>query len=139
MDANGGDSEIIVRGRGETPALVRFLGHATTSIEIDGVLLLTDPVLRARVAHLGRRGDVHPAALERTPDAVLISHAHQDHLDFPSLSMLGRDTRLLVPPGVGRLVARRGFHNVDELRAGESVKVGPLRVLATPANHDGWR
>jgi L-ascorbate metabolism protein UlaG (beta-lactamase superfamily) len=132
-------NEIIVPGRDEMPAVVRFFGHATTSIEIDGVLILTDPVLRARVAHLGRRGEIHPAALERRPDAVLISHAHQDHLDFPSLSMLGRETHLIVPAGVGRLLARRGFHNARERREGERAWLGGVSVLATPANHDGWR
>jgi L-ascorbate metabolism protein UlaG (beta-lactamase superfamily) len=53
--------------------------------------------------------------------------------------MLGRETRLIVPRGVGHLLARRGFHNVAELREGESARVGVVRVIATPANHDGWR
>jgi L-ascorbate metabolism protein UlaG (beta-lactamase superfamily) len=116
-----------------------FFGHATVAIDLDGVLVLTDPVLRGRLAHLVRHGTLHPAALERRPDAVVISHIHQDHLDLPSLRRLGRDIRLIVPTGAARVVTRHGFRNVEELAAGDDARVGAVRVIATPAAHNGWR
>ena len=67
-----------------TPARVRWIGHSTVLISVDGVRLLTDPLLRVLVAHLRRRVPVHPDALKPV-DAVLLSHAHHDHLDFRSL------------------------------------------------------
>jgi L-ascorbate metabolism protein UlaG (beta-lactamase superfamily) len=120
-------------------ATIHWLGHATAVIELDGVRIITDPVLRNRIAHLRRRvslpGPVQPEAV----DAVLISHIHQDHLDLPSLKRLGREARLIVPVGAARIVWRHGFRHVDELRPGEAATVGPVRVVATPANHNGFR
>jgi L-ascorbate metabolism protein UlaG (beta-lactamase superfamily) len=118
---------------------IHFLGHATLVVEVAGARLLTDPLLRDRVAHLQR---VHPRPVvppDGPLDAVLISHIHQDHLDFPSLAALGRTTRLIVPRGAAGLLGRRGFENVDELRVGEATRVGAARVIATPANHGGFR
>ena len=85
-------------------------------VELDGARLLTDPVLRGRLAHLRWAGSL-PVAPEDV-DAVLVSHVHWDHLDVPSLARLGRAARLLVPRGAGGLLRRRRFRNVEELRAG---------------------
>lgn len=120
-----------------------FVGHSTVLIELDGVRLLTDPLLRGRVAHLRRRAPpVDPGVFAR-PDVVLISHMHHDHLDLASLRLLGLDTTLLVPTGAGELLRRRGFTDVTELSAGEvtgvGVGVGALTVSAVEARHDGRR
>jgi L-ascorbate metabolism protein UlaG (beta-lactamase superfamily) len=139
MATHANNTDIVLPDGGSGSTLVRFFGHATVAIEMDGVLILTDPVLRGRVAHLGRRDPVHPAAFERKPDAVLISHVHHDHLDIPSLARLGRDIRLIMPRGAARVVTRHGFRNVEELRIGEGTRVGQVRVIATPANHVAWR
>ena len=78
------------RGSGGQIAAARLLyvGHATVLIELDGVRLLTDPVLRSRVAHLRRRVPLETAGLAGV-DATLLSHVHYDHLDRPSLRLLG--------------------------------------------------
>ena len=68
-------------------------------VELGGVRLLTDPVLRSTVAHL-RRGPA-PAAPARL-DAALVSHLHRDHLDLPSLRRLGELPLLVVPAGARR-------------------------------------
>jgi L-ascorbate metabolism protein UlaG (beta-lactamase superfamily) len=117
---------------------VTYVGHATVLLELDGVRLLTDPVLRPRVLHLRRSGAVRAETSKRI-DAVLVSHAHWDHLDMRSLARLGRDVRLVVPRGVGRLVRRRGFADVVELDVAGRVEVGPLAISATRAEHDGRR
>jgi L-ascorbate metabolism protein UlaG (beta-lactamase superfamily) len=125
-----------------------FLGHATVLIECDGVRLLTDPLLRGRVAHLRRQvPPVDPRVLAEWaewtgPKTVLISHLHHDHLDPASLRLLGLDTSLLVPAGAGEWLRGRGFANVTELRAGEvtgTAGAGGLTVTAVRARHDGRR
>lgn len=110
-----------------------YLGHATTLIEMDGVRLLTDPLLRRRIVHLHHRhAPIHPAAL-RNINAVIISHLHFDHLDLPSLRLLGRSTRLIVPRGAAKLLGK--FDHVEEMRVGESTTVGNVTITATYARH----
>jgi L-ascorbate metabolism protein UlaG (beta-lactamase superfamily) len=118
---------------------ITYVGHATCLVEMDGVRLLTDPVLRNRVGYIRRQ--VHAVNPEWSAriDAVLISHAHLDHLDLPSLRRLGRNVRLLVPAGSGSLLARRGFRNVEELQAGDWTRVESVKIEATRATHDGAR
>jgi L-ascorbate metabolism protein UlaG (beta-lactamase superfamily) len=130
----------VIAARVDTAAdRIVFLGHATVVIECDGVRLLTDPLLRARVLHLRRQVGAVPAALTAGIDAVLISHLHHDHFDPPSLRRLGRDVPMIVPEGAAAWVRRRRFAAVRELAAGDSVSVGALAVAAVHARHDGWR
>jgi L-ascorbate metabolism protein UlaG (beta-lactamase superfamily) len=130
----------VAAGRiGRTADRIVFLGHATVLIEVDGVRLLTDPLLRGRVAHLRRQVPPPPRNLFADPDAVLISHCHHDHLDLPSLRLLGGDTPLIVPTGAGGWLRRQGFGAVSELAVGEVARVGALTVTAVQARHDGRR
>ncbi len=116
-----------------------FLGHSTVLIELDGVRLLTDPFLRSRVAHL-RRLPAPPQPRHYTaPDAILISHLHQDHLDLHSLRLIGSSTPLVVGAGAGAWLRGSGFSDVRELSVGEQLDVGALAVTAVPAHHDGHR
>jgi L-ascorbate metabolism protein UlaG (beta-lactamase superfamily) len=113
---------------------VTYLGHATTLVELDGVRLLTDPVLRRRVLHLWRSG---PLPSPDAVDAVLLSHGHQDHLDLPSLRRFPRETQVVVPRGLGRIVTARGFADVHEVDEGDEVTFGEVTVRATHADHGG--
>jgi L-ascorbate metabolism protein UlaG (beta-lactamase superfamily) len=118
---------------------ITYVGHATVLIELDGVRLLTDPVLRNRVAHLRRRGDAPAPAMRTEIDAVLISHLHQDHADLPSLRLLDRHTPVLGPPGAREFLGRAGFLNVSELAPAERATVAGVRITAVPAVHSGHR
>jgi L-ascorbate metabolism protein UlaG (beta-lactamase superfamily) len=117
---------------------ITYVGHATVVIDLDGVRLLTDPVLRNRVLHLRRAVPVPTAAL-RGLDAVLLSHGHWDHFDLPSLERLGKELPVVCPRGLGRLLRRRRFQHVVEVEEGESVAIGGVTVIATFAEHDGGR
>jgi L-ascorbate metabolism protein UlaG (beta-lactamase superfamily) len=118
---------------------ITYVGHSTVLIELDGVRILTDPLLRGRVAHM-RRIAPPPRVADLLPvDAVLVSHAHHDHLDLPSLRQVGRDTPVLAAAACGPLLRRRGFTAVTELEEGERMPVDSVDVLAVPAVHDGRR
>jgi L-ascorbate metabolism protein UlaG (beta-lactamase superfamily) len=117
---------------------VRWLGHATVLIALDGTRLLTDPLLRRRVTHLRRRVPLDKDAVADV-DAVLLSHGHHDHLDLPSLRRVGLATPLVAPRGLGRMLRRQGFETVHEVEPGETLELGNVRVEATFAAHDGAR
>ena len=122
-----------------TPASIEYVGHASVVIDLEGVKLLTDPLLRNRIMHLRRAGKV-PATALRGVDTVLISHLHYDHLDFPSLQRLGREMPIVVPRGAGALIRKKsGASNVVEIGVGEEIQVGAVTVRATQAAHDHGR
>jgi len=116
-----------------------WVGHATALIEVGGARLLTDPLLRSRLAHLRRHGPPPAPEAMRDLDAVLISHLHHDHLDLPSLRLLPAGTPLVVPRGAAKMLHRHGFADVRELAAGESTEVAGVEVLAVDAVHDRHR
>jgi L-ascorbate metabolism protein UlaG (beta-lactamase superfamily) len=121
---------------------VTWWGHSTVAIEDRGVRLLTDPVLRGRLAHLRRRRGDTPDLDTVAPDAVLVSHLHADHLDVVSLRRLDPGTRLLVPRGARAFLrqADSGLaRRCEEIGPGEETKVGDVLIRAVPANHHAGR
>ena len=117
---------------------IEYVGHATVVIDLDGTRLVTDPLLRSRVVHLRRAVPVDTRAL-RGVDAVLVSHAHYDHLDLASLEELGKKVPVVVPKGLGGLLRKRGFESVVELEEGDALNVGELEVRAVHAEHEAGR
>jgi L-ascorbate metabolism protein UlaG (beta-lactamase superfamily) len=116
-----------------------FVGHSTVLVELGGVRLLTDPVLRDRLLHLRRHATAPAREVAERIDAVLISHLHGDHLDLPSLRSVGGDVPLIVPRGAGAWLGRSGFESVVELAAGETTEVGEIEVAAVQAHHQPRR
>jgi L-ascorbate metabolism protein UlaG (beta-lactamase superfamily) len=125
-----------------------WLGHSTVLLEIDGHLLLTDPVWAERAGPVTwagpRRFHAPPLALEDLPelDAVLISHDHYDHLDHTTIAVLAaRGARFLVPLGVGAHLESWGVEpgQITELDWWESTELGELRLVCTPAHHFSGR
>lgn len=106
-------------------------------LELGGVRLLTDPVLRRSVVHLRRHGPLPEPP--RRLDAVLLSHLHHDPAHLPSLRLLDQRVRVLAPRGAGAWLRRAGFPEAEELAPGEAVEVAGVDVAAVPAVHDGRR
>jgi L-ascorbate metabolism protein UlaG (beta-lactamase superfamily) len=113
---------------------IAWVGHSTVAIRLDGVLVVTDPVLRKRIFHLRRHADAVSHVLDGL-DGILVSHVHYDHLDIRSLVRLGRRVPVVVPRGGGTMLRLRGFADVRELTAGEELELGGLRIRATHAEH----
>jgi L-ascorbate metabolism protein UlaG (beta-lactamase superfamily) len=127
---------------------VTFIGHASFFLQIGGASVVIDPIFARwlfvlkRLRRPGLRVQDLPAV-----DAVLVTHAHFDHLHRPSLRAIARVTRaksgraplLIVPPNVSDLVFDLGFKAVVELNWWEELLLGKTRVTATPAKHWGAR
>lgn len=101
--------------------------------------MLTDPALRHRILHIRRLVPSVRLDTLRQLDAVLISHAHHDHLDPPSLRLLDADCPAVAPPGCRWPLLRGGFREIVEVEAGDRVTLGDLVIEAVPAAHDGRR
>jgi L-ascorbate metabolism protein UlaG (beta-lactamase superfamily) len=126
-----------------------WLGHSTVLLKIDGVTILTDPVFSERaglnfgLVTLGVKRIVAPAlSLKDLPkiDLILVSHAHMDHLDTPSLRKLESDhTAVITAHATGDLFRARRYKQLTELRWGGRAAVGPITVRAIEVNHWGAR
>ena len=116
-----------------------WLGHAMNEVVVDGVRFLTDPVLRDFSPLIRHRATRPTAPNLEGLGAVLISHAHQDHMHLPSLLQLPTSVLVVAPVGTGRWLEQHGVGNVRELAPGRFLDIGPVRVRATHAEHDGAR
>ncbi len=119
--------------------VITYIGHATTLLEIAGKRFLTDPVLVNRLLHIRRVASAPDLARLEDLDAVLVSHAHMDHLHLPSLRLVATACPVVVPRGCGQLVRKAGIADVTEIEAGERIEIGGVEIAATPALHDGRR
>lgn len=115
---------------------ITYEGHATVRLEVDGLHVLTDPLLTARVAHL-LRTTPPPEVDGWNLDVILLSHLHADHFHLPSLRRLQPAPLLLAPRGAGAFLSRQGFTQVEEMDPGEVVTVKGVAIEATKANHGG--
>jgi L-ascorbate metabolism protein UlaG (beta-lactamase superfamily) len=117
-----------------SPVQVRFVGHATTLIELGGIRVLTDPFLRPRLGPLERHGPLpDPASLDA--DVVIVSHGHPDHFDRDSIEALPGNPTIVVPRGLGRRIDAGSGRDVIEVAAGESLEISGLTIRAVPARH----
>ena len=127
---------------------ITWLGHSTLLIEIDGHVVLTDPVWGERTSPVNWLGPSRwyapPLALDDLPtlDAVLISHDHYDHLDYPTIVALAdRDTRFFAPLGVGAHLEAWGVpaDHIEDVDWWDTHELGDLTITTTPARHASGR
>ncbi len=132
-----------------SPGQITYVGHATCLLELPGFTVLTDPVWSSRIV-LPKRLVAPGVPLERLPpvDAVVVSHAHLDHCDRPTLRRLARRfaaAALVTPRGFTDLAAGLGFARHVELSLWEAwsparpAPAGGGRVTLVPARHWGRR
>ncbi len=129
-----------------------WLGHATVLVNFYGLRLLIDPALYPRVGvdlTLGTLGPKRLTAPALSPDElppidlVLVTHAHFDHLDRPTLAALRSRPAAVLAQGTADLLPRKRFASADELRWGETVRVktprGDALVRSIEVKHWGAR
>jgi L-ascorbate metabolism protein UlaG (beta-lactamase superfamily) len=138
---------------GDRGLYAAWLGHSTVLLKIDGVTILTDPVFSMRAGiglgpvslglTLGLKRLVAPALeVPELPkiDLILLSHAHMDHFDLPSLRRLARrGTAVVTAPKTSDLLRVDAYQGVRELAWGERAALGPLTIRAFQVSHWGAR
>jgi L-ascorbate metabolism protein UlaG (beta-lactamase superfamily) len=117
------------------------IGHSTFKLDLDGQVILTDPWFTASgfVYHfLTRRifpPALKPSSIEKC-DALLVSHSHMDHLCHEAFTTACRlDSLIIGPRSVIRRAKRHNVPNVHEVKAGEKIELGKLKITAVPASH----
>lgn len=127
---------------------ITFIGHASFLLQIGGLKLLVDPVFADYLVLIRRLRRPGVLIRDLPPiDAVLLTHAHMDHLNLSSLRkvirhtyrMSGRAPAAIVPEGVEDLVSRLGFESVLSMRWWTSRRLRQVEVTMTPAQHWGAR
>jgi L-ascorbate metabolism protein UlaG (beta-lactamase superfamily) len=126
-----------------------WLGHSTVLLQMDGFNILTDPIFSVKAGiHLGPIAlgvarQVRPALeIPALPhiDLILLSHAHMDHFDLPSLRALeDSGTEVVTAWSTADLLHVNRYARVTELRWGQSVQVGPAAIRAFEVKHWGAR
>jgi L-ascorbate metabolism protein UlaG (beta-lactamase superfamily) len=142
----GAPRKPVLAGRGQMG--VTFIGHSSFLLQIGGKNILVDPNFARWIFILKRLRRPGLRLRDLPPiDAVLVSHAHFDHLHRPSLRAIARQTRwrtgkrpvIIVPRHVRDLVSDLGFGRILELDWWESVQLGGLDITHVPARHWGAR
>ncbi len=126
-----------------------WIGHTTVLMKIDGFTILTDPVFSDRAGiglgliTLGIKRLVAPALnIEQLPpiDLLLLSHAHMDHWDIPSLRALeSKHTQVVTARATSDLLRVPRYSRVTELGWDQQHRAGPLTLRAIHVNHWGAR
>lgn len=126
-----------------------WLGHATVLINFYGTWILTDPVFSERIGlnvanlfTIGPRRLVLPAlAFDELPpiDIILVSHAHMDHLDTPSIRRFDRKIPIVMAKNTVDIIDDLGFEAMYEMDWGDWTQIGDVRIEALEVKHFGWR
>lgn len=146
-------NSIPARENGAAAALA-WLGHCSVLLKVGGLTVLTDPVLSPKIGvrlgpvMVGPRRLAPALPIEDLPraDLILISHAHFDHLDKPTLRRLADQRTLVITAARTGPIIPRGFAGVRELEWGEHLSLpgeagngGGLRIEAVRPRHWGAR
>lgn len=120
----------------------KFIGHSTVLIEVQGVRFITDPIVsrRALIVPRKRAAGYQQEDLSEI-NFVLLSHAHWDHLDKPTLRKIARRSRakVICPQGHKSLLSDMGFTDVVELGRDEVREIDGFAFSLTVVNHRGKR
>jgi L-ascorbate metabolism protein UlaG (beta-lactamase superfamily) len=122
---------------------ITYIGHATLLLEIGDTRILTDPNFETSLGRFLPRVSAPGIALDALPklDALLLTHAHADHLSFKSLDQLPSDIPLFAPEVIAKWLRRKRYTNAVGLdpHGMATLANGSLRIHAAQATHRGNR
>ncbi len=130
-----------------------WLGHSSVLLNFYGLTILTDPALVSRVGislgPLGTVGNKRYIAAALRPkelppiDLLLLSHAHMDHMDLPTLRRFPRETFTVTACDTSDLLVSARRLNIKEMRWGDKTVFrgpkGELEIETVEVKHWGER
>ncbi len=131
---------------------IAWIGHSTVLINFYGTIILTDPVLMDRVGLYIAGTSFGPARLTPPaltieempkPDIILLSHAHMDHMDYPTLKQITKK----FPNNISGITAHFTMDVINDLKWEslismdwkDKTEVKGIRFTAFEVKHFGWR
>jgi L-ascorbate metabolism protein UlaG (beta-lactamase superfamily) len=127
-----------------------WVGHSTVLINFFGKWILTDPVFSKKTGYdisimvVGPTRIVSAALdVDDLPriDLLMLSHAHMDHTDKPTLRKLRNARHLVCPVNTADIYNGLKLNDVQEVEWGDRVAFPDLDVVveAIEVKHFGWR
>ena len=120
---------------------ITWIGGATFLIQVEGINVLTDPVLSGRISPVGgigyKRHSPPGISFDRLPPihAVLISHNHYDHLDLYTVKKLGNKPKYFVPLKLGKWFRNQKITNYDEMDWWDTSMFKDIGIVSVPGQH----
>ena len=120
---------------------VTYVGHATLLLHLGDVCILTDPNFDDKLGYFLPRVTAPGIRMTELPriDAILLTHAHADHLSFKSLQALPLNIPIYAPPRIARWLEREGITSARAITTGECVQISGVGITAASAKHVGAR
>lgn len=115
---------------------IENLGHSTLRVKLGSLEVLTDPFLTGSAGGIPRAVPPACSPEEVSPDVILISHAHYDHLDLKTLRRISSDFVVITPENCSAVLKE---WNSIELKTFESIELNGIRITLVPARHNRGR
>ena len=118
-----------------------YIGHATLLLQFGTASILTDPNFDKKLGFFLPRVSAPGIEMSELPriSAILLTHAHADHLSFKSLAALPRDIPIYAPPIIAEWLQREGFRTASGVEPEQRYEISGVAVTAMRARHMGAR
>lgn len=129
-----------------------WIGHSTVLINFYGIKILTDPVLMDRVGIYFAGTSLGPSRLTPPalnidnipkPDIILLSHAHMDHMDYPTLKKLTNkfpnEIDAITAYLTTDVISDLKWKSLNSIDWGEETENNGIKISALEVEHFGWR
>ncbi|MBX7147819.1 MBL fold metallo-hydrolase [bacterium] len=120
---------------------IHFIGHASVLAKLGGQNFYIDTNFSTKLLGVSKRQI--PVGIDLSnlpqPTALLVTHAHYDHLDLPSYKYFSQNIPIICPEGLGSLISKFLHNPVTELKSGSTHTFGDVSIHAVPTKHYGFR